>query len=137
MIGAGGGEQQGFGLGRPAIVRAVSSNAADRLGARAAAGLAGHRRTSNAARAQCRGESLQLGRFADPFPAFERDEARFAAHAIPKSCLSPIQMRPKKPAFADLLAGDQRHHLRAVSGVETTRSAICWPLAIGALTGPL
>ena len=33
-------------------------------------------------------------------------------HAIPKSCLSPSQMRPKKPALADFLTGDQRHDLR-------------------------
>ena len=59
------------------------------------------------------GEGLDLGRLAGPLPAFEADELAAGGHAIPTSCLRPSQMRPKKPASADLLAGDQRHDLLA------------------------
>ena len=55
-----------------------------------------------------------LGRLADPLPAFEADEAPARALTPCRtSCLRPIQMRPKKPASLDRLAGDQRHRSAA------------------------
>ena len=65
----------------------------------ASAGLARHDHL-DAARPQRLGQRVELGRLADPFPAFEADEPPpvISAHAIPSNCLSPIQARAKKPA---------------------------------------
>src|SRR4051812_12371939 len=50
--------------------------------------------TADAARLERRGERSDLRGLADPFPAFEADEASafcpFGAHAMPSSCLRPI-----------------------------------------------
>ena len=136
MVGAGGGEEQGLGLGGPAVVVALEQKLADRLGAGAAAGLAGLDHLEAAA-AQRLGQRLQLGRLADPLPAFEGDEAARASRLSRTARSGPFQIRPKKPASPTASAATSGMVWGGVSAVETTRSAICWPLAIGALIGPL
>ena len=97
MVGAGGGEQQGLGPDRPSSVIATEQESAYCFCAVAPPWLAGDEAV-DAALGQSDLEGLQLGRLADPLPAFEADE--LSAHAIPTSCLKPSQMRPKKPAWS-------------------------------------
>ena len=93
----------------------------------------------DAARPQRCGQRRQLGRFADPLPAFERDEAAgHGRHAAPNRLFRPVQMRPKKPASPTAVSATSGVTCGGMpSPVSTTRSAICWPCAIGACTGPL
>ena len=72
MVGAGGGEEQRLGLRARAPRRAGQDDLADRLGRRRAAGLP--RRTTAPARSLAARRAADLGRFACPLPAFERDE---------------------------------------------------------------
>ena len=136
MVGARGGEEQGFRFRAPAFVRAVEQEAADRLGAGAAARLArGHQ--INAACLKGRGQRLQLRRFANPLAPFEGDEAA-SRHAAPNRLFRPYQMRPKKPASPTSVSAASGITCGGEpSPVSTTRSAMCWPCAIGAWTGPL
>ena len=53
------------------------------------------------------GEQLELGRLADPFPAFKADELPPPAHAMPSNCLRPIHIRPKKPASSTAASAAQ------------------------------
>ena len=74
------------------------------------------------------GEGDDLGRLADPLPAFEADEFPAVAHAIPMSDLRPSQMRPKKPALPTSSPATSGTTCGGVSGVVMTRSAICCAL---------
>src|SRR5688572_5017608 len=135
MIRARRSEKQRLGFWRHTRILSGEQQVADRLGGIAAAGLASED-AIDAAHGKCRMECLQLGRLADPFSAFERDEASGRAHAMPNSCLRPIQARPKKPACSTASPATSGMTC-SPSGMATTRSAMCWPLAIGAFTGPL
>ena len=133
MVRPGSGEQERLGFGRPAFDLSLQQERADRLGTGAAAGLAGLD-DIEAARTQRRRQGLQLGGLADPFPAFEGDEA--AGHAWPKRDFTPSQMRPKKPASPIAVSATSGVVCSGMSPAWTTRSAMCWPCAIGACTGP-
>ena len=127
-------KQQRFGTRTPAFLVAEQQQFADLLGAFASTGFS-RNENLDVSLPQGLGQRGQLGRLADPFPAFERDEARFGDHAIPKSCLRPIHARVKKPASPTASPATSGITC-SPSGIETTKSAMCWPLAIGALTGP-
>ena len=87
--------------------------------------------------AQRLGKGAELGRLAGPLPAFEADEApaRRSRHA--EELLEADPDAAEEARFARPLRRRPAASTAAVSAVVTTRSAICWPLAIGALTGPL
>ena len=113
MVGAGGGEEQGLGLGSPAVVAAFEQQLADRLGAGASAGLAGLDHLEAAA-AQRLGERPELGRLAGPLAALEADEA--ARHSQPNNDVRPFQIRPKKPASPTASAATRGMVWGGVSG---------------------
>ena len=133
MVGARGGEQQGFGARAPAILAAGEQQGADRFRAFAAARLARFH-DLQPARAQGSGERAKLGRFTRALSAFQRDEA---ARTHPNSDFMPFQMRPNIPASATSSPATNGMTCGGVSGVWTMSWAICCPLAIGALIGPV
>src|SRR4051812_9246320 len=136
MIGPRGGKQQGFRLRSPPRFLALQEQLSHCLSTAAPAWFA-RDETADAARLERRGERFDLRGLADPFPAFEADEAStfcpFGAHAMPSSCLRPIQMRPKKPALPTSSPATRGTTCGGVSPVVMTSSAISWPLAIGAV----
>ncbi len=135
VIGAGRGEQESLRLRPVAIVLSAQEKLANGLGAVASARLAGEDH-SDSALAQGRRERLCLRGLADALPAFETDEAAagVALTAIPNSCLNPSQMRPKKPALPTSSPATSGVTCGCVSPVNTSKSAMCWPLVIGAVT---
>ena len=132
MIGPGGREQQRLAMRAPAPHRTLHQQAANRLRALTAAGLARHQ-CLDPTRAQRLGKQPRLSRFAGALPALERDEA---TRHPPNSPFSPAHARPKKPASPTSLSATRGRRCSGMSGVVTTRSAICWPALIGALIGP-
>ena len=132
MIRARSGEEQCLGTRTPAIGLAFHQQRTDCFCAGAPARFTGCH-DSVPARTECIGQRLKLGRFADALSAFKGDE--FGAHP-PKNDIKPAQTRPKKPASETASSATSGMTCGAVSGVVTTRSAMCWPLAIGALIGP-
>ena len=117
MVGARRGEQQGLGRARPAVLAALAAAARGSPRHRRCRPARGFRRTSMPRARSAVGERLELGRLADPLPAFEGDElARGVAHAMPSNCLKPDPDAAEEARLADILAGDQRHHLLARVG---------------------
>ena len=135
MVRTGGGEQQSFGARIPARVVAFEQEFADRLGAGAPAGFSGDD-DGQAAPGEGFGQGGELGRLADPFPAFEADEPTARHQPIPSNCLRPIQMRPKKPAGSTPCAAISGMTCSPESAVVTIRSAIWSPFLKPALSGP-
>ena len=139
MVAARRGEQQCLRPRVPAPIIAFEEQGADRLCARAPARLA---RDDHADPAPLErgGERGELGRLARPLPALEADEppARHlvSPYAMPSNCLRPVHRRPKKPASSTASAATSGITCSPVSDEVTIRSAMCWPLAIGALIGP-
>ena len=137
MVGARGGEQQRLGRGAPALFvagRAAARGSPRRPGCRPARGS--RRQSMPAPRSASASAATWVDLPAPSPPSRLMKRPRAVAHAIPNSCLKPIQMRPKKPASPTASPATSGITCGAVSAVVTTRSAICWPLAIGALTGP-
>ena len=59
-------------------------------------------------------ERLQLGRLADPFPAFEGDEAPRLRSRHAEELLEADPDAAEEAGLPDRFAGDQRHHLLAI-----------------------
>ena len=133
MVGARRREQQRFGARAPAIGAAGQQQRADRFRALAPARLARFDDVQTTA-PQGLGQGAQLRRLACPLPAFQRDEPA-ARH--PNSDFRPFQSRPNMPASATSSPATSGITCGAVSWVWTISCAICWPLAIGALIGPV
>jgi tRNA A37 threonylcarbamoyladenosine synthetase subunit TsaC/SUA5/YrdC len=74
MVGTRRGEQQSFGLRVPARLIALKQQLADGFGTATSAGLSGDENRDPAILKRF-GQSLHLRGLADPFPAFEADEA--------------------------------------------------------------
>ena len=134
MVGTRGGEQQRLDARAPAVGAACHQQVADRLRPRRAARLP-RRYHGQATRAQCLGEAGELRRFADALPPFERDEAT-RQRQTPKKDQSPAHARRKNPASPTAFSATSGITCGGVEGVSTTRSAMCWPAAMGALIGP-
>ena len=98
MVGPRCGEQQDLGARSPAIVIPAEQQLTNLLGAFAPARLARDEDVDSALLERF-GEGSDLGRFANPLPAFEGNELASRIHAIPTSDLSPSQMRVKNPAL--------------------------------------
>ena len=136
-VGARRGEQQGFGARAPAVGVAGHQQGADRFCSRRATGFA-RQHDRRAALAQRLGQSLRLRRFADALATLERDEHPARGHAdhAPNRDFSPAHARPKNPASPTAFSATSGMTCGGVDEVSTIRSAMCWPLAIGALIGP-
>ena len=135
MVGAGGGEQQRFGLRAPAVLASAEQQFADLLGAFATARFAGHDHVEPAL-AQGRGERRTCVDLPTPSPPSRLMNFR-GRHAIPNSDLSSSQIRPKNPALPTSSPATSGTTCGGVSPVVTTSWATSCPLAIGADERPL
>ncbi len=133
MVGAGRSHEQRLGRRAPAVGLALDDQRADRLRPRRAARLA-RLDDVDPVFAQGAREERRLGRLAGPFPALKGNEA--PAHLPPRRAWKALAMRPNGPAAATASVATSGSRAVGRPGVVTTRSAMCWPLAIGALTGP-
>ncbi len=137
VIGSGCSKEECFNSRTPSIGNAFHQHATNSLCTRASARLPrcdDKMSTTTYGHSKC----LELGRFANTLSALKRYETSalyFLVHP-PKNDIKPAQTRPKKPASDTASSATNGMTCGAVSGVDTIKSAICCPFAIGALIGP-
>ena len=130
---AGGGEQQGLGLGGPVLDRAA---AAPRIAS--APGLPPGSRVSTTSRPRARSAAASAFAWVDlPAPSPPSSVMKRPGHASPSEALQArTRCGRRSPPRATALSATSGMVWGGMSAVSTTRSAICWPWAIGARTGP-
>src|SRR5690606_15921605 len=138
VVPAGSGEQQYLGLGRPAVGIALEHEAADLLGAGAAARLA-RQHDIPAKAAQRVGQKPRLCRLAEAVDPLERDEHRtvqlptWAASRLARS-VKAVVTRVRNPPRATSTSATSGTVTGVWPGMSITMSAIWSPAAIGAAT---
>ena len=98
--------------GAPALLVAGQQQLADRSRRPRFRQARGSRRTSMPRSASAAASAATWVDLPTPSPPSRLMKRPRALTPFRTSCLKPSQMRPKKPASLDVLAGDQRHDLR-------------------------